>query len=240
LRRLAGGSTVFAIGDGAALIDQMETLTPISAGRPLSVPDRLVLLLLVAVVQLFTSNWLGWPHWHRGYAVVTCVATVAAALLVMALWWALALMFRRRFQFGIWSLLALCVVAAVPCSWMAVEIKNAKEQRVAAETIENARGSVLYNHQFDPLGHLIVIQQGSPGSPWLCKLLGDDLFASAVWVSFVGDAISHSTREQFKVCDYLGDVVHPSRARRGRKHRPGATQGTAPTRSTRPWPHYDR
>ena len=33
-------------------------------------PDRYVLLLLVVEALLFVSNWLAWPAWHKGYAVL--------------------------------------------------------------------------------------------------------------------------------------------------------------------------
>lgn len=54
----------------------MPSATP--TRRPLLTPDRCVLLLLLLVVEalLFLSNWLGWPAWHKGYAVLTCVAVV--------------------------------------------------------------------------------------------------------------------------------------------------------------------
>jgi hypothetical protein len=43
-------------------------------------PDRLILSLLLAEVLLFLSNWLAWPAWHKGYAVLTCVAMVGVTL----------------------------------------------------------------------------------------------------------------------------------------------------------------
>ena len=39
----------------------------------------------------------------------------------------------RRFQFSLRSLLVLVVVVAVPCSWLAVEMKKAREQKEAVE-----------------------------------------------------------------------------------------------------------
>ena len=84
-------------------------------------PDRLILVLLVVEGLLWLSERLGWPVWHKGYAVLTAVAAVGVALVLMLLWFAVALVFRWRFQFSIRSLLVLAVVVAIPCSWMAVE-----------------------------------------------------------------------------------------------------------------------
>ena len=46
----------------------MATHAPIRRLR--LTPDRLILSLLVAETLLFLSNWLAWPAWHRGYAVL--------------------------------------------------------------------------------------------------------------------------------------------------------------------------
>ena len=55
------------------------------------------------------------------------LASVGAALLLMFLWFLAALVFRWRFQFSILSLLVLVVVVAVPCSWLATEMKAGEE-----------------------------------------------------------------------------------------------------------------
>ena len=49
-------------------------LTPAQSRRSLFTPDRLVLSLLVAEALLWLSNWPDWPAWHKGYAVLACVA----------------------------------------------------------------------------------------------------------------------------------------------------------------------
>ena len=51
--------------------------------------------------------------WHKGYAVLTGVAVVGVAMLLMGVWFAVALVFRRRFQFSIRSLLVLVVIVAI-------------------------------------------------------------------------------------------------------------------------------
>ena len=47
----------------------------------------------------------------------------------MLAWFSAGLVFRRRFQFSVRSLLVLVVVVAVPCSWMAVEIRGGEGGR---------------------------------------------------------------------------------------------------------------
>ena len=95
------------------------------------------MLLLLAEVLLWLSNWLGWPAWHKGYAVLVGVAIVGAAMVLLGLWWAVALIVRWRFQFGIRTLLVLVVAVAVPCSWLEAEMKQASGQATAVATIRN-------------------------------------------------------------------------------------------------------
>ncbi len=131
-------------------------------------PGRLLAALLAGEGLLWLSERFGWPAWHKGYAVLTTVAVLAAVLVAMILWFAVALLFRRRFQFSIRSLLVLTVAVAIPFSWLAVEMKKAKEQAEAVEAIWLGQ----YDYQLDPSAN-----EGEPlGPPWLRKLLGDDFF----------------------------------------------------------------
>jgi hypothetical protein len=139
-------------------------------------PDRLVLLLLVAEALLWLSERLGWPSWHKGYAVLTAVAGVGAAMLLMCLWFASSLLFRWRFQFSIRSLLVLVLVVAIPCSWMSVEMKGARKQREAVEAIRKSGGYVVYDYHVQKPGN------SPPGPAWLRGLLGTDFFATALGV----------------------------------------------------------
>ncbi len=145
-------------------------------------PDRLILALLVVEGLLWLSERLGWPAWHKGYAVLTAVASVGAAFLAMLLWLAASLIFRWRFQFSIRSLLVLVVVVAIPCSWMSAEMESARQQREAAETLKKSGWIAQYDYQVQkpgnpPLGAV------PPGPAWLQDSLGEDFFASAVKVT---------------------------------------------------------
>src|SRR5271166_4349850 len=89
----------------------MKLVTGMDAAEPVKrrwfhpTPGKLVIGLLVLECLLWLSNWLGWPHWHKGYAVLVSVATVGVVMLMMLLWFAVALVFRCRFQCSIRSLL---------------------------------------------------------------------------------------------------------------------------------------
>ncbi len=75
-------------------------------------PDRLVIGLLILECLLWLSNWLGW--WHKGYAVLATIAVVSVFLLLMLLWFLIAMVFRRRFQFSLRTLLTLATLAGTP------------------------------------------------------------------------------------------------------------------------------
>ena len=125
-------------------------------------PGHFVLALLGVEVLLWLSERFAWLGWHKGYAVLTGVAAVGVAMLLVLLWFGVALVFRRRFQFSIRSLLFLVVVVALPCSWLAVEMRKARQQKAAVEGI----GEVFYDWEFDSDGWFRSKPQ-PPGPPWL-------------------------------------------------------------------------
>lgn len=49
-------------------------------------PDRVVIALLAVQGLLWASEVFGWVGWHKGYAVLTGVGVVGAAMLGMLLW----------------------------------------------------------------------------------------------------------------------------------------------------------
>jgi len=147
-------------------------------------PGRLILGLLVVECLLFLSERFQWPTWHKGYAVLIAVASVVVAMILMLLWFLVALVFRFSFQFGIRSLLTLTVAIAIPCSWLAVQMRAAKRQKEAVEAIENLGGSVEYEWQVDT-NYVPRLNAQPPGPEWLRKLLGDD-FLMPVEVLYFG------------------------------------------------------
>ena len=127
-------------------------------------PGWLVYGSLVVEGLLWLSEQYRWFRFneHKGWTVLIAVAVVGVTILLMLLWFTVALLFRRRFQFGIRSLLVLVVVVAVPCSWMAVKRQQAKREQEAAAAIETMGGHVLWS--------------GPSGPAWLRNLLGDDFY----------------------------------------------------------------
>jgi hypothetical protein len=172
-----------------AIITGMEGTESVKCRWFCPTPGKLVIGLLVVECLLWLSNWLGWPQWHKGYAVLTSIATVGAVLVLMLLWLVVALVFRRRFQFSIRTLLVLTVAVALPCSWMTVEMKRSREQQEAVEAIENFAGSVGYDWEYDADGNPVKNAQPS-GPEWLRKLRGNDLFNSVVRVFFHSNQVT--------------------------------------------------
>ncbi len=134
-------------------------------------PGWLVLLSSTTTGILFVSEQYHWFAFnqYKGWTVLIAVASVVAVLAVMLVWWILALLFRLRFQFSIRSLFVLVVAVALPCSWLAVELKKAREQSEAVEGIMKIDGGCVY---YD-------IPRSNPQPTevtWLRNLLGKDFF----------------------------------------------------------------
>ena len=152
-------------------------------------PGWLVLGLLAVEGFLFLSERFQWFAFnaHKGWTVLITLASVGVFLLLMLFWFAIALAFRLRFQFDIRLLLVLVVVVALPCSWMAVEMKAAKRQKEAAAAIVRNGGMVIYDYQSGPLakpGYFIDTVGKQPSGPtWLNRVLGRDFFNKATVVT---------------------------------------------------------
>ena len=93
-------------------------------------------------------RWFAFSQ-HKGYAVLTAVASVGVFLVPMFLWFLLSLVFRWRFQFSGRSLAVLTLVVILPCSWLATAIKEASQQREAVASILKAGGRIAYDYQRD-------------------------------------------------------------------------------------------
>ena len=134
-------------------------------------PDRFVVGALAVVALLWLSERFGWftlDH-HKGWAVLIAVAAFTAALLALVLWFVAALLFRRRFQFGIRALLLLALIVALLSGWMTVKMRAAKEQHDAVEAI----GATIYDFQHS---HSCV----AADPEWLRNILGNDFFHDVV------------------------------------------------------------
>ena len=149
-------------------------------------PGWLIYGSLLVTGLIWLSNWLKWPQWHKGYAVLVAVAGVGVVLAAMLLWWLAALVFRWRFQFSIRTLLVLTVAMALPFSWLGVEMKRARDQAKAVAALEEDGAAYNYDWRFDANGSY----GGSrllPAREWLRRPLGIDFFSEVVVVIYVND-----------------------------------------------------
>jgi hypothetical protein len=85
---------------------------------------------------------------------------------------------RRWLQFSLRTMMVLMLVFGAGLGWLAHEVRQAREQRVVAETITESGGDVLYDWQLDG--------RPPPGPAWLQTLLGTNLFGTAVCVGYEG------------------------------------------------------
>ena len=140
-------------------------------------PGRLLVVLLAVEAVLLLSERFHWFPFneHKGWTVLIALAAVGVFLLVMLIWFITSLIFHWRFQFSIRSLLVLTVAVAIPCSWLAVEMKWAKENKKTVEAIRKIGGEVYYDEMYD--------KSTSPPA-WLREQLGDDFFFNVFLVTF--------------------------------------------------------
>ena len=166
-------------------------------------PDRFLFGLLALEGFLLLSEWRCWFAFneHKGWTVLIAVASVGVALLLLTLWLVVSVLLRRRFQLGIRSLLAQVICVAIPCSWLAVRIQQARKQKEVVEAIVKeggeVGGEVLYDYQVDASGRYIQGAQ-PPGPAWLRKLLGDDFFIHVIEVNVSKTRVRDANLEHFK------------------------------------------
>jgi hypothetical protein len=121
---------------------------PIPTGRFRPTPAWLIYGLLVVEGLLWVSE-----RWFpKGWAVLIAVAVVGATMLVMLGWCVDSLTKRWPFQFSNRSLLVLTVAVALSFSWLAVEMKTAREQKQTIERIRGLGGGVWYVGQENNFG----------------------------------------------------------------------------------------
>ncbi len=147
-------------------------------------PGHVIVGLLAVECLLWLSERMGWLGWHKGCAVLTGVALVSVAMVLMLGWFGVALGLRRRFQFSLRTLLVLVVVVALPFSWLAVEMKKVRQERMAVgfflasgcivfddECTDKEGDLLVLDHRF---ADLLIIRDRGP----LTRLLGRDFFHS--------------------------------------------------------------
>ncbi len=167
-------------------------------------PSWLVLGSLAVTGLLFLSERWRWFAFneHKGWTVLIAVAGVGVVLLLMLLWWGIALIFRLRFQFSIRTLLVMVVAVALPFSWLAVEMKKAREERNAQQAIVAAGGSVYYDYEYDDVQDRIVGGRKPPMPDWLRSRLGLEFFAD-IMEAIIDDDQSISRLRELRKLRYV-------------------------------------
>ncbi len=145
-------------------------------------PDRLIVSLLAVEGFLLLSERFRCFAFNemKGLTVLIALASVGVVALLMSLWLAAGLLFRWRFQFSMRSLLVMVVAVAVPCRWLAVEMKEAEKQKRAVEAISKAGVDVYYDYQFDATGSWTGASWGGPTC--VRNWFGEDFVADVVGV----------------------------------------------------------
>ena len=158
-------------------------------------PAWLIFGLLVVEGLLWLSEryqWF-WFNERKGWTVLIAMAVVGLAVILMLLWFITSLLFRSRFQFSIRSLLVLVVAVALPCSWLAVKMKAAREQKRTIEMLMSSGCNVFYG-SIDERGNL-DLTKSMPSlycQEWLDDLLGWDFFVTATYAVVVKHGIQES------------------------------------------------
>ncbi len=142
-------------------------------------PAWLVYGAAAATGVLFASErWRWFPvHYQKGWPVLLAVAVVGAVLVLIPAWLLAALLFWRRVQFGLRTLLVFVTLCAVVCSWFSVRLREARRQAIAVKAVgEKLGGVVNYDWEYDNDGNLLT-NAIAPGPERLRGLLSVDFFA---------------------------------------------------------------
>ena len=162
-------------------------------------PGWLILTLLAVEGLLWLSERFQWLAFnsHKGWTVLIAVASVGVMIVLVLLWLAVALLLRLRFQFSIRLLLVSVLVAALPFSWLAVEMKKAREQKELVSATKNAGGLVKYDWGINPFWDTVPNAE-APGPGWLGKLLGGDFFLHVTVIVFGGRQVTDRELEHLE------------------------------------------
>jgi hypothetical protein len=146
-------------------------------------PAWLVWGAAVATGVLYAcERWRWFPvGYQKGWPVLFALAVVATVLALILAWMLVGLVFRRRVQFGLRTLLVFVTLCAVVCSWMAVRIKQARRQAEVVAALQakgraKGRTRVFYDWECADYLHVRFLKGPPPGSEFLRNVLGVDFF----------------------------------------------------------------
>ena len=168
----------------------------------------------------------------KGWTVLLAVAATSVVLGAGGLWWVVAWIFHWRFQFSVRTLLLLAVAVALPFSWLAVEMKKAREEREAVVAIVELRGACSVTGSLTktvrPRQRALPLEP-----PWLRRCLGEFLFSKVVRVSFWGDTALQIADAGLVHCARLEEQGVVSQRDAGHGFRDGTSHRTKRTREVR-------
>jgi hypothetical protein len=143
-------------------------------------PDKALTALLPAVGLLWLSERYRWFAFneHKNWTVLIAIAVVLGAIVLLLLWLGVSLLLRRRFQFGIRSLLVLTAAVAVVGSWFTVRMQQARMQKTVVELADQAYyGFQLDNARAVPVCLPVELHPDQPGPAWIRNLVGVEFLA---------------------------------------------------------------
>jgi hypothetical protein len=146
-------------------------------------PAWLVWGAAVAVGILYTQehSWFfAFEHNCRGLMVLLAVAVLGTVAIALPAWILLALVFRRRVQFGLKTMLMFVTLCTVVCSWLGIRIRQARRQ---AATVAAIREKFHANVMYVDWRSWPVVPPPQVPEP-LIKSLGVDFFADVVSLEF--------------------------------------------------------
>ena len=100
----------------------------------------------------------------------------------------------------------LMFLASLGLSWYAVRAKRAREQKQAVGELRKLGGYVLYDYEL-PLLRKGLDPGDPPGPAWLRGLLGEDFFATAVYVQFVNSPLTDAGLEHIRRLTELQELT---------------------------------
>jgi hypothetical protein len=145
----------------------------------IGVAQILLGLSLFMEVALFLGDRSGLLP--RGVAVLIALVSLGLLFLAGLIVALVGARFGWCFQFTVRSVLLATLLVAIPCSWLAVEMRRASARATAAAEVRRLGGSVNYDWQVDAFGTPLRIA-GPPAPHWLREIVGDGYFARVVRV----------------------------------------------------------
>ena len=163
---------------------------------------------LILVVALFWLSkrfgWFGFDY-HKGWPALAALAAVAVWAVVAVLGCIAGLIFRRRVQFSVRSLLLFVLAASVASSWLTAEMRSARRQAALIRDLEKAGGRVFYSYEWD--GERFT-RAPAPGPSWLRNMIGIDYFTTVSLATVQADRATdaESLRDAVEQLSNLPDL----------------------------------